>query len=330
MGYTTSDIFWIRSGGGIYTTRRDIISLGSGTFEFNINPAFDRFDWSREPTTSLKALYKARAEQLRDTHGYLILYFSGGSDSITVLNAFLDNSISLDEVVINSFPQINADVIDCAYAKRYLRQRGFTGKVTLNDIDLWMVNEINRQQLWTSQGNFTGLLHNLLRFDIDFFEENDLITPSRRCGTTAHIFGSDYPAVVRTNGSFYCIMHSNMFTLPPHSHKSVAFFTSPDMPELHVKQSHVLARYMEKHGVYTEKECKISIRDEFNPMMFPPKTGGRLDRQFYNGSENSLILNSFFGDREFKDLYVNVLYREILKPRLLSPGISGNKRYLLF
>jgi diphthamide synthase (EF-2-diphthine--ammonia ligase) len=37
---------------------------------------------------------------LRDKYDYLILYYSGGSDSWTVLNTFLENNIKLDCVYV--------------------------------------------------------------------------------------------------------------------------------------------------------------------------------------------------------------------------------------
>jgi len=49
---------------------------------------------------SLDVLYKERALQLRDQYDYLILYYSGGSDSHNILKTFVDNDIKLDEVCV--------------------------------------------------------------------------------------------------------------------------------------------------------------------------------------------------------------------------------------
>jgi hypothetical protein len=46
----------------------------------------------------LTELYKMRAQQLRDSYDYLILAFSGGADSDTILKTFVDADIKLDEV----------------------------------------------------------------------------------------------------------------------------------------------------------------------------------------------------------------------------------------
>lgn len=60
---------------------------------------FDTYPWSIEPSTSLKDLYRMRAQQIRDRFDYIRLEFSGGADSTVVLYSFLNNGIHLDEVV---------------------------------------------------------------------------------------------------------------------------------------------------------------------------------------------------------------------------------------
>ena len=58
------------------------------------------FDRSLLNKFSLQELYKQRAQQLRDSYDYLVLYFSGGADSYNVLRSFVDNGIHLDEVCV--------------------------------------------------------------------------------------------------------------------------------------------------------------------------------------------------------------------------------------
>lgn len=51
--------------------------------------------------TPVLELYKRRAQQLRDNNDYVILAYSGGADSQTILDAFLDNDIKLDEIWVD-------------------------------------------------------------------------------------------------------------------------------------------------------------------------------------------------------------------------------------
>ena len=60
---------------------------------------YSMYDWSIRPHSTLKELYRLRAQQIRDNYDYVIVHFSGGADSWTVLHSFLSNGIHVDEVV---------------------------------------------------------------------------------------------------------------------------------------------------------------------------------------------------------------------------------------
>jgi len=67
---------------------------------FQMGDQYDRYDWTKEPTGTWKDTLKEHAQRLRDTHKYLRLYYSGGSDSQTILNTFIRNKIHLDEIAV--------------------------------------------------------------------------------------------------------------------------------------------------------------------------------------------------------------------------------------
>lgn len=60
---------------------------------------FNMLDWTQEPTESLTEIYAKRARQLREKYDYILIAFTGGSDSTTVLNSFLDNGLVVDEII---------------------------------------------------------------------------------------------------------------------------------------------------------------------------------------------------------------------------------------
>jgi hypothetical protein len=60
---------------------------------------WESLDFTKEPSESYEELKKQRALKLREKYKYIRLFFSGGSDSISALNAFLKNGIHLDEIV---------------------------------------------------------------------------------------------------------------------------------------------------------------------------------------------------------------------------------------
>ena len=70
------------------------------TWTFN-NDTFDKFNWTQEPTESLDALYDQRARDLREKSDYVILSYSGGSDSHNILMSFYRQGLRIDEIVTN-------------------------------------------------------------------------------------------------------------------------------------------------------------------------------------------------------------------------------------
>jgi hypothetical protein len=62
---------------------------------------FKKIDFSLLGKIPLEILYKERAQQLRDKYNYLILRYSGGSDSHNILMTFLKNKIKLDAIYVN-------------------------------------------------------------------------------------------------------------------------------------------------------------------------------------------------------------------------------------
>jgi hypothetical protein len=101
LGYYTYD-------NQIFLTREDALDrmLAKGDYAGNIqfyynDHVFSTINWEKTiPFASISYLYKMRAQQLRDKYRYLILRYSGGSDSTQVLESFLKNGIFLDEIVV--------------------------------------------------------------------------------------------------------------------------------------------------------------------------------------------------------------------------------------
>jgi hypothetical protein len=60
---------------------------------------FSKVNWQHDPGLNLLDLYRLRAQQLRNKYKYIICCWSGGGDSTTMIEAFLENGIHLDEIV---------------------------------------------------------------------------------------------------------------------------------------------------------------------------------------------------------------------------------------
>ena len=60
---------------------------------------YNNLNWNQDPGVPILELYRLRAQQLRDRYKYIICCWSGGGDSTTMCEAFLENNIHLDEIV---------------------------------------------------------------------------------------------------------------------------------------------------------------------------------------------------------------------------------------
>lgn len=59
---------------------------------------YSQYDWTQEPSEDLYSLFDERAKQLRSNYDYIILFYSSGTDSQTILDTFLRNNLRIDEL----------------------------------------------------------------------------------------------------------------------------------------------------------------------------------------------------------------------------------------
>lgn len=62
---------------------------------------FKKFPWHIEPELSLRELYNLRAKQIREEYDYVVLCYSGGSDSHNILESFIRQDLHIDEIISN-------------------------------------------------------------------------------------------------------------------------------------------------------------------------------------------------------------------------------------
>lgn len=75
------------------------INAGSIFFYYH-NHVWEKFNRTQLGKIPLEDLYKERALQLRNKYDYLVLHYSGGSDSHNILHTFIKNNIKLDEIYV--------------------------------------------------------------------------------------------------------------------------------------------------------------------------------------------------------------------------------------
>lgn len=204
--------------------------------------AFKKLDWTVEPPESIRELIDARTRQLAQRYDKIILAFSGGTDSITVYNSFIRQNIFIDEIIISYSPYTDAHPV--ANADWLLKNH--PDKLTR----ITVLNR-NDSQYYTKFKNEDWVLEN--SGNLGYF---NLSAPGayfyRHCvdswGNTnwAMIIGYEKPNIIRENNQWLAV-HLDKTIKPSLSYPNLEyFFLTPDFPKLHIKQNHMLLRYIKK------------------------------------------------------------------------------------
>ncbi len=306
-----------------FHSRTDILWSTSKVSDLKViyPEGYDSVDWTKEPDCSLSDLFYSRAIQLRDSYKYIILYFSGGSDSITVLNTFIKNNIYLDEVVVTCFSDIEDPKVDGKYALFYLKKINFKGKITVVNLDHGVLNTINHKQLWYDLGYYTGLIHVLSRTRITWFEKHNFIKKANRPDSCAHLYGGAGPLIKVFNNKYYVEISASSLGMASYHKDNEQFFTTPNLPLLHSKQCHIVVNYWKKNypndTIIREADYKINkivkslIRDEFKENISAQKGSSNLLSLNKLTTESGIILSTYKNkDISFYKTYIDSTVKE--------------------
>jgi hypothetical protein len=238
------------------------------TWHFN-TVEFAKQDWTQEPETNLREIYRLRAEQIRQKYDYVRLDLSGGSDSVTVLYAFVLNNIPLDEVVFR-YPKSGEKGV-CSNPHDYrpentLSEYEFAAKPLLK----WIAT--NYPQIKITVFDYSeNMLRETLQDESWIFSTRDWFQPGHSAkhnifaaeGHRAQadsgknicvLHGVDKPKVVTINNNWYTYFVDVFANQPSpimEDYTNIThelFFWTPDMPELLIKQSHMIKAWFDMPG----------------------------------------------------------------------------------
>lgn len=290
--------------GKMFDTKAKVLQLKSAdNLSFHVSESFDKANWSIEPQLNLRQIYALRAAQIRKKYDYIVFYFSGGSDSITALNAFIRNNIPIDEVLI----YVNSDTTDIKinnfYALQYLKNIGYKGFVNVVDLNFPVINDILKNQTWKQYECSSGLLHSFYRWRIEFYENLGYTKSVDRKQNVAHVFSGLFPTIKVVDDNVYSNISIRSVIPAPCNPDNVQFFTSNDFPQVHIKQSHVLARYIVETDVsladyhLEDKNFKLTIRDEYKNEINSPKAKGITNLEKMTVESQHDLLFKLYSDK---------------------------------
>lgn len=265
-------------------------------WDFN-DEVFDRYDWTKEPEpgVSIDEYYRRRAQQLRDKYEYIVLMYSGGPDSQTVLDSFLSNNIRLDEIVnVNSYDRTqqvegtthNADFFYNVKptVENILKQYGNMLKITiLDEIDI--TKKVFKDA--KAKSDFYEMLFNGISFPSGWLFRSvwikyvpHLWSKFLEGKKICILYGYDKPSLDVENGKYFStnydvwLLDSEIMTSADPDLKNSdlveTFYHTPDFPELTIKQSHLVKQFLERPDVTqdyfesVEQYTSIGHRPPFN------------------------------------------------------------------
>jgi hypothetical protein len=238
-------------------------------WDFN-EAVFSSYNWTKEPETDIRELYRQRAQQIRDQYDYVILMFSGGADSTNMLYSFLDNNIKIDEVTC------------------YINYEATGDKDTFLNTEIVRVALPLLEHLKTEHPWLKQRIIDISQLTVDFFssntnkfswiyEMNSLFNPNNACRESLPLKIKEWSDIIH-QGKKLCVVYANDKPRVIHhpdgrfsfrfidildnaaTVKSIAgqqpytdelFYWTPDKPEILIKQAHMIKNYLSRPNLET-------------------------------------------------------------------------------
>jgi hypothetical protein len=294
---------------------------------------FNKHNWSIEPEESITDLYKQRVRQIRDNHDYVIVMFSGGCDSWTIVDSFIKAGVLVDEIWSlaghewcdpndrSRNPGNLANETRFAAipeAKKFLsrdsriKYRVIDAKQLIEDY--WQKNTPDAyEEHWISpEGPLREITETL----------DDSHVPRSTFNRIVRISGIDKPRLLYQDGKFYmrffdlsilCRSSMKRTVLTDIHDYDMAFYWHPDSVKIMIKQGHMVKNYFKAHPehmhlltVTTDPVKRLFYQDLLNRIIYPDYDfsiwqadkdyGGAFDNKCYLGftaNDNSTASNNW-------------------------------------
>ena len=232
---------------------------------------FGQHTWDVEPPETLDQLYQRRARQIREQYDYVIVSFSGGSDSWNIMRAFMDQGLLVDEIVSNwaldasskyvildpaqrdSWNNVAEYRLNCVERIKEIQARSPATKITVNDTSKTLIDTF----LTADDASWTATKREVLNptgatnYNYKYFSE--VRKQFDRNKKIAIVLGQDKPKlVVKDNQLFvyFADKTTNLTSVQEHLGEypnchTLFFYWSPDACDVLAKQAHTILRVMQ-------------------------------------------------------------------------------------
>jgi hypothetical protein len=332
------------------------------TWYFN-DDIFGSYDWSVPVERSLFDIYVDRAKQLRNRYDYLVLYYSGGADSINILWAFIANNIFLDEIVMqlpeptrktfrpgdtsnrNIYGEL--EYAGIPWMNRYRALIHPDTKIRYQDFAKPVIELLRKDNWFETNPTGTNFCISGIGRQVAQVTEDHILKLIDNRKTVAQIVGVDKPLVhynAKKNQYFAYFSDVNAMHAPPVDltqseifHKlyhTEFFYWTPDMPELVIKQAQLVKKNCETNPIAKAMALTIARRhiSEFRPILHPVIYPPEVEVKFQTEKPSSKIIRPMddwfwdIADETVKRNYLDVIeyLRNNTDPKHMAQGDINN------
>lgn len=237
---------------------------------------FSSLDCTKEPDIDLYELYKARCRQIRDAYDYVVLFYSGGSDSVNVLTAWIDADCKIDEIasvwVGSQDPEfyMNQEIARVVIpGVQRLKDKGYEFTFRLIDntkLTFDFINNVQSDYGYYVNNHFSP--NNIIKsqFRERIKDYVDIINSGK---SMCFVWGFEKPQIYPDKDNRHYLQFFDVMDncISPYSQQRVKqgwydelFYWTPEMPEIILKEAHTLLNfaktcdmpefYQSKHNQY--------------------------------------------------------------------------------
>jgi hypothetical protein len=261
------------------------------SWRFN-NEVFEKYNWEVEPEETLDQLYDARARELREKYDYLMVSYSGGSDSNNLMESFIRQGLHVDEILVITTDKINKNhteydisnkkpenisaehVLHTIPKLNELKKQCPNTKITIRDMTdnvLEMLsNSVDGDWILTKRETLNPI--GMARFDFKYINEVRKNFDSNK--KIAIVLGLEKPRTMikSDTGEFLIYFNDRATNMIPvidvldeyaSSVEVEYFYWSPSCVKMLCKQAHVIKKWLEVNPQYQRIWADITVQSLF-------------------------------------------------------------------
>jgi hypothetical protein len=223
-----------------FLAARHAVNTGK-PMHFNLyESAFDAANWAQEPAMTWDQMLDIRAQQLAALNKPIVFFFSGGTDSYTIYKVFERNNIHIDVAFIMAFPEeqdVQRRPIELMTKNWY---DPHTRIIVRDGLDL-IKNNSYRSPDWIWETN--------VRYQFGVIGADDTggdeIANMLDTNDFVAVVGVEKPRLNFSSRGVFSYQDDEVYPRMMKDPRWHCFYITPDFPELHIKQSYMLLRYIQ-------------------------------------------------------------------------------------